>query len=50
MGDKGYNKLVRDCIPEIIAADGNACVTEILSTERYVEMLDAKLDEELAEH
>ena len=50
MGDKDYNKLVRDCIPEIIAADGNACITEILSTERYMEMLDAKLDEELAEY
>lgn len=42
-------KLVRDRIPEIIEASGNTCVTEILSDEDYLCMLDAKLDEELAE-
>ena len=45
-----YNKLVRDRIPEIIEASGKNCVVETLSQERYMEMLDAKLDEELAEY
>ena len=47
---KKYNKLVRDRIPEIIESSGNNCVTEILSDEDYLQMLDAKLDEELAEY
>lgn len=45
-----YNKLVRDRIPEIIAADGKTCTTEILSDKDYLRMLDAKLDEELVEY
>ena len=45
-----YNKLVRDRIPENIEAFGRTCVTEILSDEEYLKMLDAKLDEELAEY
>ena len=45
-----YNKLVRDRIPEIIESSGRTCVTEILSDEDYLKMLDAKLDEELAEY
>ncbi len=45
-----YNKLVRDRIPEIIRAQGNTCVTDILSQEDYLAMLDAKLTEELAEY
>lgn len=45
-----YNKLVRDRIPEIIEASGHACVTEILADEDYLQMIDAKLDEELAEY
>ena len=45
-----YNKLVRDRIPEIIEASGKNCVVETLSEERYLEMLDAKLDEEHAEY
>lgn len=44
-----YNKLVRDKIPKIIENGGNSCVTEILSDE-YLRMVDAKLDEELAEY
>ena len=44
-----YNKLVRDRIPEIISAAGKTCTTEILSDEDYLRMLDAKLDEELAD-
>lgn len=45
-----YNKLVRDKIPEIIEANGNKCSTEILSDGEYLRMVDAKLDEELAEY
>ena len=45
-----YHKLVRDRIPEIIEASGKSCVTEILSDEAYLRLLDAKLDEELAEY
>lgn len=45
-----YNKLVRDRIPEIIKASGKSCVTEILSDEAYLRLVDAKLDEELAEY
>ncbi len=45
-----YNKLVRDRIPEIIATSGKTCTTEILSHEDYLRMIDAKLDEELAEY
>ena len=45
-----YNKLVRDRIPEIIESSGKTCVTRILSDKEYLEMIDAKLDEELAEY
>ena len=45
-----YNKLVRDYIPEIIEASGKTCVCETLSDDQYLEMLDAKLNEELAEY
>jgi len=47
---KVYNKLVRDRIPEIIEASGVSCKIEVLDDDRYLEMLDAKLDEELAEY
>lgn len=47
---KTYNKLVRDNIPAIIEAKGAACETEILSDADYLRLLDAKLDEELAEY
>lgn len=47
---KVYNKLVRDRIPEIIEEDGKRCVCETLPPERYIAMLDAKLNEELAEY
>lgn len=50
MMKKSYQKLVRDRIPEIIESSGRTCVTEILSDEDYLKMLDAKLDEELAEY
>lgn len=45
-----YRKLVRDRIPEIIESSGKTCTTEILSDEAYLQMVDAKLDEELAEY
>ena len=45
-----YNKLVRDRIPEIIEAGGGQCRTAILSDDEYLAVLDAKLDEELAEY
>lgn len=47
---KTYNKLVRDRIPAIIEATGAACETETLSDADYLRLLDAKLDEELAEY
>ena len=45
-----YQKLVRDKIPQIIRASGKECVTQILSHEEYLQKLDEKLDEELAEY
>ena len=45
-----YHKLVRDRIPEIIENQGKTCVTEVLSQAEYLEMLDLKLNEELAEY
>lgn len=45
-----YNKLVRDRIPEIIEASGKTCKTAVLNDAEYLRMLDAKLDEELAEY
>lgn len=45
-----YNKLVRDKIPEIIEASGKTCEIETLPDEEYLQMLDKKLDEELAEY
>jgi len=46
---KTYNKLVRDHIPAIIESTGASCETEILSDPDYLRLLDAKLDEELAD-
>lgn len=45
-----YHKLVRDRIPEIIESSGKTCVTEILSDEEYLKMVDEKFNEELAEY
>ena len=45
-----YNKLVRDRIPEIISNSGKKCVCSMLSDDEYITMLDAKLNEELAEY
>lgn len=45
-----YNKLVRDRIPEIIKASGKSCEVDTLDNDRYITMLDAKLQEELNEY
>lgn len=45
-----YNKLVRDKIPEIIEKDNKTCEIRILDDDEYLKMIDAKLDEELAEY
>lgn len=45
-----YHKLVRDKIPAIIESQGKTCVTQILSPEEYLDLVDAKLTEELAEY
>ena len=45
-----YNKLVRDKIPQIIEEDNKKCSVRILDDEEYLKMVDAKLDEELAEY
>ena len=50
MRSAAYNKLVRDRIPKIIEASGKTCTIEILSDADYLRMVDAKLDEELAEY
>lgn len=47
---KTYNKLARDKIPEIIEKTGGKCSFCTLSDEEYLEKLDQKLDEELAEY
>jgi predicted house-cleaning noncanonical NTP pyrophosphatase (MazG superfamily) len=46
---KFYHKLVRDCIPEIIAAAGKRCETRVLSEGDYAQALRAKLVEEALE-
>ncbi len=50
MGVKIYNKLVRDRIPEIIEAQGKACIFEVMDDAEYLERIDKKLSEELDEY
>ena len=45
-----YDKLVRDKIPKIIEKSGKQCEIEILSDEKYLEMIDKKFDEKLEEY
>lgn len=45
-----YNKWVRDKMPEIIRNSGKECDVKTLSDEEYLQVVDAKLDEELAEY
>lgn len=47
---KTYHKLIRDKIPQIIEAGNSSCVTQVLSQEEYLLMLDEKLNEELGEY
>lgn len=46
---KVYNKLVRDKIPEIIAADGKKARTRLLSEKEHLVELTKKLKEEITE-
>jgi predicted house-cleaning noncanonical NTP pyrophosphatase (MazG superfamily) len=45
-----YNKLIRDKIPQIIEANGKKANVRVLDNNEYVQMLDAKLQEELDEY
>lgn len=45
-----YNKLVRDGIPRIIAADGKSYRSRIMESEEYVQELRTKLREETEEY
>lgn len=45
-----YDKLVRDRIPEIIAATGERCDVRVLDEAEYAQRLDAKLAEEIEEY
>ena len=47
---KTYNKLVRDKIPEIIKNNGANPKTRILNDNEYLDELNKKLQEELAEY
>ena len=50
MNVKVYNKLIRDKIPQIIEQSGKQAVTEVVSGEEYLKLLNAKLGEELREY
>ena len=45
-----YNKAIRDKIPEIIQKDGHSCSVKTLSDEEFLEHLEKKLSEEVAEY
>ena len=45
-----HNKLVRDFIPKIIESNGQSCTYHILDDQAYLDALDQKLNEELAEY
>ena len=45
-----YNKLVRDSIPEIIAAQGEKPIIRVMEDKEYIISLEKKLDEEVAEY
>lgn len=48
--EKIYDKLVRDKIPEIIMKSGKTCLMEVLDNDKYVDLLDKKLFEEMLEY
>ncbi len=45
-----HNKLVRDRIPEIIESTGKTFTSRVLSSEEYIEEINKKMHEELAEY
>lgn len=45
-----YNKLVRDKIPNIIAEQGKPCGIRLMTDAEYLDALNAKLEEEVAEY
>ena len=45
-----YNKAIRDKIPEIIQKDGHSSNVKTLSDEKFLEHLEKKLSEEVAEY
>ena len=45
-----YDKLIRDRIPEIIEHSGKKCIVEVMDDDTYLQYLDQKLNEELAEY
>lgn len=45
-----YQKLVRDRIPELIAAGGETPVIRVLEDGEYLSRLEDKLEEEVAEY
>ena len=47
---KKYDKLIRDKIPEIIAADGKEYEIEVMNEEEYKKYLQDKLVEEVEEY
>ena len=48
--DMEYNKAVRDKIPEIIQKDGHSCNVKKLSDAEFLEHLERKISEEVAEY
>ncbi len=50
MSVKIYNKLIRDKIPQIIEQSGKQANIEEVSGKEYLQLLNAKLGEELQEY
>lgn len=45
-----YDKLIRDRIPKNIERSGRKCIVEVMDDDTYLQYLDQKLNEELAEY
>ena len=50
MSVKIYNKLIRDKIPQIIKQSGKQAILKQVSGQEYLDLLNAKLGEELQEY